>query len=171
MKLTANTLNIMAAKTCKGIGRAWITKNLYTPKAEPEIIELLNQSPKINGTLTAKEFSDKKNILKGLLAKSEGTIDGVTALGDDNFPAHRGIVKDSEKPVFIFYRGNLSLLNTESKNIAVIGLLEPDSDIEATEKKLVSEMVENGAVNCQWFGAGFAILLHTGRHWTLKVIR
>jgi DNA processing protein len=87
-------------------------------------------------------------------------IDGVVALGDDDFPPHRGIVKDSEKPIFIFYRGNLSLLAEGSNNIAVIGLLNPDQEIEAVERGLVARMVENGAVIVSGLALGCDTIAH-----------
>ncbi len=162
MKFTENAVNVMAARTCKGIGKAWITNNLSTPKTESEIIELLNSSTKFSGQLTMGEFNDKKNLIKGLLAKSEGMIDGVVALGDDDFPPHKGIVKDSEKPIFIFYRGNLTLLETETetKNISVIGLLNPDKEIEAFEKELVARLVENGAITVSGLALGCDTIAH-----------
>lgn len=160
MKFTENAINVMAARTCKGIGKAWITKNLSTPKAESEIIKLLNSSSKFSSQLTVDEFNGKKNLIKGLLDNSEGMIDGVIALGDDGFPTHRGFVKDSEKPIFIFYRGNLSLLTIESKNIAVIGLLNPDQEIETVERELVVRMVENGAVIVSGLALGCDTIAH-----------
>jgi DNA processing protein len=160
MKLTENAVNVMAARTCKGIGKAWITNNLSTPKTESEIVELLNSSSKFSGQLTMDEFNSKKNLIKGLLAKSEGMIDGVVALGDDDFPPHKGVVKDSEKPIFIFYRGNLSLLTTESKSIAVIGLLNPDQELEAVEREVVAGLVENGATIVSGLALGCDTIAH-----------
>lgn len=160
MKFSENAVNVMGARTCKGIGKAWITNNLSTPKTESEIVELLNSSSKFSGQLTMDEFNSKKNLIKGLLAKSEGMIDGVVALGDDDFPPHKGVVKDSEKPIFIFYRGNLSLLTTESKSIAVIGLLNPDQELEAVERELVARLVENGAIIVSGLALGCDTIAH-----------
>ncbi|MCO6450523.1 MAG: DNA-processing protein DprA [Caldilineales bacterium] len=160
MKFTENAINVMAARTCKGIGKAWITKNLSTPKRESEIVKLVNGSSKTGSQLTVDEFNGKKNLIKGLLAKSEGEIDGVVALGDDDFPPHRGAVKNSEKPIFVFYRGNLSLLTADSKNVAVIGLLNPDQEIEAVEREFVARMVENGAVIVSGLAFGCDTIAH-----------
>ena len=160
MKFTENSINVMTTRTYKGIGKSWITKNLSASKSESEIVELLNSSTKFSNPLTLEEFNGKKNLIKGLLAKSEGMIDGVVALGDDDFPPHRGIVKDSEKPIFIFYRGNLSLLAEGSNNIAVIGLLNPDQEIEAVERGLVARMVENGAVIVSGLALGCDTIAH-----------
>jgi DNA processing protein len=37
----------------------------------------------------------------------------------------------------------LNLLNTTNANIAVIGLLNPDKNIEIIEKKVVAELIKN----------------------------
>jgi len=150
----------MAARTFRGIGKAWITKNLAIPKPESEIVGLLNSSSKFDSQLTVDEFNDKKNLIKGLLARSDEMIDGVVALGDVDFPPHRGDVKDSEKPIFIFYCGNLSLLAAQSKNIAVIGLLNPDQETETIERELVARMVENGAVIISGLALGCDTIAH-----------
>lgn len=160
MRYTENAINVMAARTFKGIGKAWITKNLSRPKMESDIVRLLNDSPKVAGQTTIDEFNRKKNLLKELLAKSKGAIDGVVALGDDNFPPHRGIVKDSEKPIFIFYRGDLNLLASRSKNIAVVGLLNPDQEIEAVERELVAALIKSGAVIVSGLALGCDTVAH-----------
>lgn len=160
MKFTDNAINVMAARTFKGIGKAWITKNLSIPKTDAQIVQLLNHSSKEITPITLDEFNRKKAMLKDKLAEAEGTIDGVVALGDDDFPPHRGIVKNSEKPIFIFYRGDLSLLSANSKNIAVIGLLEPDQEIEAVERDLVAKIVESGAVVVSGLALGCDTIAH-----------
>lgn len=160
MKFTDNAINVMAARTFKGIGKAWITKNLFIPKTDAQIVQLLNHSSKEVAPITLDEFNRKKAMLKNKLAEAEGIIDGVVALGDDGFPPHRGVVKDSEKPNFIFYRGDLSLLAADSRNIAVIGLLNPDQEIEAVERELVAQMVENGAVVVSGLALGCDTIAH-----------
>lgn len=82
--------------------------------------------------------------MRRILSASAGAIDGVIAIGDDDFPQYRGSVKNSERPIFLFYRGDISLLSIDSKNIAVIGLLNPSKEIEVIERKLVSALV------CKW---------------------
>jgi len=160
MRLTENAINVMATRTYKGIGKAWITKNLSSPKTEFEIVKLLNSSPKFSSEITLDEFNSKKKLIKGLLTKAEGMIDGVVALGDDDFPPHRGVVKDSEKPIFIFYRGNLSLLTEDSKNIAVVGLLNPDKETETIEREIVARLVEHGAVIVSGLALGCDTIAH-----------
>jgi DNA processing protein len=50
-------------------------------------------------------------------------------------------------PEFLFYRGDISLLNEDNfaKNVAVIGLTNPTSEIIEREKRIVAELVSRGA--------------------------
>lgn len=160
MKFTENAINVMAARTYKGIGKAWITKNLSIPKTDVEIVQLLSNSSKVGSQITIDEFNGKKALLKEKLAESKDAIDGVVALGDDDFPPHRGIVKDSEKSIFVFYRGDLSLLAKKSKNVAVIGLLNPDEEIENVEREIVAGLVKDGAVIVSGLALGCDTIAH-----------
>jgi len=160
MKYTENAINVLAARTYKGIGRAWITKNLSIPKSDFEIVKLLSSLSKGASEVSIADFNKKKSMLMRMLAQSTGSIDGVVALGDDEFPPYRGEVKGSEKPIFLFYRGNLSLLNSQSKNVAVIGLLNPDQEIEAFERAVVSGLVQNGAVIVSGLALGCDTIAH-----------
>ena len=67
MNYTSNALNVMAARTFKGIGRAWLAKNLATVKATNEIVELLNKSIKNQQPVTLDDFEQKKALLQHLL--------------------------------------------------------------------------------------------------------
>jgi len=62
---------------------------------------------------------------------------------DENFPQINGNVKESEKPFLFVYRGDISLLKDIRKNVAVIGCLTPDEDVEKREKKIVEQLIEN----------------------------
>lgn len=160
MKYSENAINVMAARIYKGIGRAWIVKNLSAPRTEDAIVNLLNESSKSVDVITIDDFNKKKSALRRILSASSGAIDGVVAIGDDDFPAHRGTVKNSERPIFLFYKGDLSLLSVKSKNIAVIGLLNPTQEIEIAERKLVSGLVENGAVIVSGLALGCDSIAH-----------
>jgi len=160
MKYTENSINIMAARTYKGIGRAWIVKKLSTIKTEEEIVKLLNKDSKVDYRITFEDFDKKKTTIKNLLIKSKDFIDGVVAIGDDDFPPHRGVVKNSEKPVFLFYRGNLSLLDEKNNNVAVIGLLNPDQETDEIERAVVAIMVENGTTIVSGLAFGCDTIAH-----------
>lgn len=160
MNYTSNALNVMAARTFKGIGRAWLAKNLGTVKTVNEIVELLNNKIKNQPPVTLDEFERKKALLQHLLEKNSAYIDGVTAIGDLDFPQCRGKVKPSEQPAFLFYRGNLSLLAAASNNIAVIGLLEPDAETESFERRVVAELIARGAVIVSGLAFGCDSIAH-----------
>ena len=144
MKYTDNSLNILTAKSYKGIGNAWIVKNLKGKESVDTIVSLINN--KIEEKTTIVEFERlKKDFELKLLEKFEECCDGFVALGDSNFPQFRGNVKESEQPIFLYYKGNIDLLSIENKNISVIGLLNPEGDIEERERKIVADFVKNGA--------------------------
>lgn len=160
MKYTENSLNILTAKSYKGIGKAWIVKNLKGNESVDTIVTLLNKT--IKGEQTdIEEFERlKRDFENKLVAKFENCCDGFVALGDKNFPQHRGIVKESEKPIFLFYKGDIDLLSIENKNISVIGLLNPEGDIEERERKIVAQFVENGATIVSGLAYGCDSIAH-----------
>jgi DNA processing protein len=142
MKYTDNALNIITAKIYKGIGNAWIIKNLKGNESVEKIILLLNSNSKQGDLITIDDFEDKKHQIIKQIEIFEESCDGIVAIGDKDFPEHRGDVKASQKPIFLFYKGDISLLNIENSNITVIGLLNPDEAIESREQKIVSEIVK-----------------------------
>lgn len=145
MKYTENSLNILTAKSYKGIGNAWIVKNLKGNEDIETIVSLLNRT--IKGEPTSyEEFERLRNDFESKLTqKFENCCDGFVALGDKNFPKYRGNVKESEQPIFLFYKGNIDLISLENKNISVIGLLNPEGDIEVRERNIVKEFIKNDA--------------------------
>lgn len=146
MKYSDNALNILTAKSYKGIGNAWIVKNLKGNENVETIVSLLNKT--IKGEQTNEDEFErlKNNFEKKLIEKFDNELcDGFVALGDKDFPQHRGNVKDSERPIFLYYKGNIELLSIDNINITVIGLLNPEVDIEERERKIVAQFVKNGA--------------------------
>lgn len=144
MKYSENSINILTAKFYKGIGNAWIVKNLKGNESVATIVALLNN--KIEEKTSIDEFERlKKEFAIKLTQKLEDCCDGFVALGDPEFPRHRGDVKETERPIFLYYKGNIDLLNIENKSISVIGLLNPEGDIEERERRIVAEFVRNGA--------------------------
>jgi DNA processing protein len=145
MKYTKNSLNILTAKSYKGIGNAWIVKNLKGNESVDAIVYLLNKAIKGEPTSVNEFESLRHDFETKLVQKFSECCDGFVALGDNDFPQHRGNVKESERPVFLFYKGNIDLLSIDNKNISVIGLLNPEGDIEERERKIVAQFVKNGA--------------------------
>ena len=141
MRYTQNALNVMASLTYKGIGKGWVAKNLTGQEPVEELVALLNVALKTEQA-SVQDFQHRKNRLLAQLEKVSDYMDGVIALGDEGFPKHRGLVKPSERPVVLFYKGDISLLDVNQTNIAVIGVLSPDQATQREESVLVSELVK-----------------------------
>lgn len=161
MKYTDNALNVLTAKTFKGIGDAWINKHLIQALPFETIVELLQKDPKCKDTVDESTFLQiKQNITDILETNLTNYCDGITAIGDENFPKYRGNVKESERPNVLFYRGDLNLLSSENKNIAVIGVLNPDKDTEIDERKIVHSLVQENAVIVSGLALGCDTIAH-----------
>lgn len=142
MNYTENAINILATKTFKGIGRAWIVKNLKGNESIEEIVQLLNSKLKQVNKVTFDDFEEQKEKIIEHLSDFKESCDGLVAIGDKDFPIYRGNVKQSEQPIYLFYKGNIDLLGFDNNNITVIGLLNPDENIEKREQKIVEELVK-----------------------------
>ncbi len=160
MKYSINVINVLTAKTYKGIGRAWIVKNIKGNESIKSIIASLNRGAKENYQITVYDFEERSNAIKNRIEKMSEFMDGVVAIGDDMFPEYRGKVKNSEQPIVIFYKGALSLLKRSNKNIAVIGLLNPDRDIEIMEQEVVSRLVKNDVTIISGLALGCDSIAH-----------
>lgn len=160
MKITDNALNVLATKTYRGIGRAWIVKHLKGNETATKLVALLNESAKEDRPITLVDFESVRNKINESIAKLAGFSDGVVAVGDEDFPSHRGNVKNSDQPVVLFYRGDLRLLSRPSKNIAVIGLLTPDEDTKVAESEVVSKLVDCGATIVSGLALGCDTVAH-----------
>lgn len=157
MKYTESALHVLTALTYKGIGKAWIVKNIPNNVPEEIVVSLLNQSLKTVKT-TLDEFKQRKIQIEQQINNNADHIDGVIAIGDTNFPQHRGNVQNSQKPVALFFKGDISLLN--NKNVAVIGLLQPDSTTEFAERKVVDMLVQEGVTIVSGLANGCDAIAH-----------
>ena len=160
MKISDNALNVLTAKTYRGIGRAWIVKNFKETDSVTELVALLNESAKEEQPITQFDFENTRRKIRDSVAKLASFTDGVVAIGDKDFPPYRGNVKNSDRPVVLFYRGDLSLLNKTGKNIAVIGLLTPDKETELIEAEMVSKLVSFGATIVSGLAVGCDAVAH-----------
>lgn len=140
MKYTDNALNILAARTFKGIGNAWIVNNLKGNESPLEIISLLNL--RLKEEINLDDFEHEKARILDLLTAMGDHCDGMVAIGDKHFPKYRAQVKNSQKPICLFYKGDISLLQINHPKITVIGLLNPSEEIENREIKIVAEIVK-----------------------------
>ena len=68
----------------------------------------------------------------------------VISVFDKNFPSINVKLKNSEKPFFFSYKGDITLLNNVDKNVAVIGVLTPTNEIVEREQKVVKSLTEKG---------------------------
>ena len=161
MEYTQNAINVLAARTFKGIGRAWFVKNWQPNFTDvSSVVTLINQSRKNETPISIADFEHKREIIVDSLMKSQDCMDGVVAIGDTKFPSHRGDVKNSEQPIFLFYKGDLSLLSTVSRNVAVIGLLTPTPSIEERERMVVEALVQRGATIVSGLALGCDAIAH-----------
>lgn len=161
MKYSDNALNILTAKFYKRIGNAWIAKNLKGNESVETIVSLLNKTIKGEPTSVDEFERLKNNFEKILLEKFDNEFcDGIVALGDKDFPKHRGNVKESERPNFLYYKGNIDLLSIYNKNISVIGLLNPIGDIEERERNIVKQFVKNDATIVSGLAFGCDTISH-----------
>ncbi len=160
MKYTDNAINIITAKTYKGIGRAWINKMLKGNESVETIVSLINKNSKQDELITIDDFEFDKNQIINQIEKFQDSCDGLVAIGDKNFPQYRGNVKESERPIFLFYKGDLSLLDIENYCITVIGLLNPDEKIEIREQKIVSEIVKRNVIVVSGLAFGCDSIAH-----------
>ncbi|WP_415060629.1 DNA-processing protein DprA [Flavobacterium sp.] len=160
MKYTDNAINIITAKTYKGIGRAWINKMLKGNESVETIVSLINKNSKQDELITIDDFEFDKNQIINQIDKFQDSCDGLVAIGDKNFPQYRGNVKESERPIYLFYKGDLSLLDNENYCITVIGLLNPDEKIEIREQKIVAEIVKRNVIVVSGLAFGCDSIAH-----------
>lgn len=83
---------------------------------------------------------------KSLFALSD-VADGFLSAFEFNcdFPQiYPKVKKDGDKPYLLYYKGDISLLKNIQKNVAVIGLLNPDLNIMEREAVVVRKLVESG---------------------------
>jgi DNA processing protein len=160
MKFTDNALNIITAKSYKGVGRAWIVKNLIGNESVEAIVSILNNKSKQDDLITIEDFEFNKKQIINQIEKFEESCDGIVAIGDKDFPKYRGNVKESERPIFLFYKGNINLLNIDNSNITVIGLLNPDEAIEIREQKIVAEIIKQNVTVVSGLAFGCDSIAH-----------
>ncbi len=167
MNVSHNALHVLTAKTYKGIGKAWVVKNMRGNESVETLVVLLSAIAK--EPVSINDFMHRKHQIQKQLEGCAQSVDGVVAIGDALFPAYRGVVKSSEQPIALFYRGNIGLIEKTNNTIAVIGLLNPDEDTIEFEKKVVSTLVDQGVTIVSGLALGCDAVahrqaLHAGGH-------
>ena len=141
MRISDNVLNALAACECRGIGKAWINKNLHGGETTEQVVRLVSEK---DCSVDVCGFERRKAAIKAEICALGDAIDGVTGIGDTDFPVIPSGVKEGDRPIALFYKGDISLIKTVRDNVAVIGLLTPSEQIEDDERKVVSKLVGQG---------------------------
>lgn len=152
MIYTENSLNILTIRTFPQKGPAWINNHIRGNEKINEICKLLE--------VDEHEFQIKRNRIKHTILSLGNSVDGLIAIGDENFPELRGSVKPSDRPYALFYKGDISLLSKSNLNVAVIGVLNPDDKIELTEKILTEKILQGGATIVSGLALGCDTIAH-----------
>lgn len=156
MLISNNALNMLTASEYRSIGKAWINKNLRGGESEAEIVAKIS---KHDESATAADFERRKNGIRAEIELLGDAVDGVIGVGDENFPMISGNVKEADRPIALFYKGDISLIKKPAGNVAVIGLLAPSEQIKDDEclvvRKLVAQnmcIVSGLALGCDTIG-------------------
>lgn len=161
MKISENTINMLASLYFKGIGKAWVINNSVWNKSVEEIVSLVSNKTKQDEIEVSVQFEDFKIKVCSLISSYEGIADGIIGIGDPGFPECRGTIKNSDQPILLAYRGDISLISKQNKNIAVIGVLNPSESIEQRERAVVSKLVSSGYTIVSGLALGCDSISHT----------
>lgn len=159
MKYTQNTINILTALQYKGIGAGWIVSKWEKGITDKNIVCLLNQS--LKGIFTTEnEFNAIRQVVLQKLNMQAEWMDGIVGWLDEDFPFCRGVLRKSDYPVSLFYKGNISLLKSTYRNVAVIGVLKPEESIINREKIMVSTLLRHDYVIVSGLALGCDSIAH-----------
>lgn len=145
MKISENTLTLLAAQTFRGVGPAWVNDHLDVlagGRASDAVVVdcLAEKSP----DATVDSLDSARECVRRQIEALGESVDGVVCSGGAGFPHVDGRVKKADRPIALLYKGNIELLSRQERNVAVIGLLNPDSTIAADERRVVEELVRRG---------------------------
>ena len=141
MQISDNALNALAACEYRSIGKAWINKNLRGGETVTQIVRLVSER---DAYVDVEGFARRKSAIMSEICALGDAIDGVVGIGDDDFPLIQAGVKEGDRPIALFYKGDISLIKTVADNVAVIGLLTPSAQIEKDEQTVVQKLVKQG---------------------------
>lgn len=149
MKYSDIALRVLAAKEC---GIVKTNAQFWGNFADREKFnkEVLNDDRVIK---TSEKISSELD--------STNSEEGIICAYDDSFPfINRKVKNNGDKPYLLFHRGDLSLLNDLNKNIAVIGLTDPDEEITRRETDIVRRLVKNDFVIVSGLAIGCDTIAH-----------
>lgn len=149
MKYTDIALKVLAAKEC---GIIKTNAQFWTNFKEIQTFE--------------EEISGDDNVIQ-MIERLDGELnsydsnEGFICVFDKEFPIiNKKVKNNSEKPFLLFYKGDLTLLRDLNKNVAVIGLLDPNEDIFKRESEVVHRLVRNGLVIVSGLATGCDTIAH-----------
>ena len=93
MRISENALNALAACEYRGIGKAWINKNLHGGETTERVIRLVSEK---DCSVDVCGFERRKAAIKAEICALGDAIDGVTGIGDTDFPVMPSGVKELE---------------------------------------------------------------------------
>lgn len=141
MLISENAVNMLAAKSYKGIGRKWINDNLAGSPSVECIVQLLGEKVE---DVSVSDFEARKRNVRQKIEALDDVIDGVVGFGDEDFPRIGEGVKGADRPIALFYKGDIGLIKSASSNVAVIGMLRVPDEIVEDERVVVAELVRQG---------------------------
>ena len=141
MLISEDAVNMLAAKSYKGIGRKWINDNLAGSPSVERIVRLLGEKVE---DVSVSDFEARKRNVRQKIEALDDAIDGVVGLGDEDFPRIGDGVKGADRPIALFYKGDIGLIKSASSNVAVIGMLSVPDEIVEDERVVVAELVRQG---------------------------
>jgi len=148
MKYSEIALKILAAKECgiiKTNAQFW---KYYSSREKFE--EILKDERVLS---KIKELTINFN--------ENDSIDGFICACDKEFPIiNKNVNNCGDKPYLLFYKGNLSLLSNLNKNVAVIGLTDPDKEIVKRETNIVKRLVQKNLVIVSGLAKGCDTVAH-----------
>lgn len=159
MKYTQNSINILTALQFKGIGRSWIVSNWRNNLSDEQIVTMINNSSK-DKKITINDFDVERIGVLNRISTLEQYADGVVGLLDEEFPFCRGNAKKGDRPVVLFYKGDIKLLDSNHSNVAVIGVLKPEEGVEQRERKMVSALLKYNYVIVSGLALGCDSIAH-----------
>ena len=100
MLISENAVNMLAAKSYKGIGRKWINDNHAGSPSVERIVRLLSEKVE---DVSVPDFEERKRGIRKKIEALDAAIDGVVGLGDEDFPRIGEGVKGADRPIVLFY--------------------------------------------------------------------
>lgn len=110
---------------------------------------------------------EKNNEIKKVMDKLklelelDSSIDGFVCPFDEQFPKiNNNVMKNSEKPYLLFYKGNINLLSDLNNNVAIIGCTDPQEEVVSREQRVVSKVLDNNLVVVSGLAKGCDAISH-----------